>query len=350
MTPGLAGTGSPTPGRGSRSPADPAFLDQTAIAGAQLTWTWRELELERGHSDFSEVRTQLEQLARHGKRPWVQLADVTFSERPPVSDCLLDDPVLRGGSDLLPHRAGHQQDSLPLILGLVDPPPAAFLEREVVRGAQQRAAREIPAVPSWGPTTSRSGTTPCTTTPPVCWSRDAGSLRPSWACHDRWVLPWGMSPLEEPVMLSLTRRALLGCALLAVALPPPARAQRESRTVRIDFDSSRTGATITDSIRGYAFVDYLLGARAGQRLAARMTTSNGANYFNLMAPGEDVVAFFNGSMAENRYTGILTKSGDYTIRVYLMRSAARRNEVGRFRLEVTVVDTGAGGGPAGPGA
>ncbi len=150
-------------------------------------------------------------------------------------------------------------------------------------------------------------------------------------------------------MNALSKHTLFGCVILAVALPSPVRAQRESRTVRIALEPGRTGVILTDSIRGYDLIDYLLRARAGQRLTARMTTGNGANYFNLMAPGEDVVAFFNGSMAENRYAGLLTESGDYTIRVYLMRSAARRNEIGRFRLGVTVVDTGSGGASAGPG-
>ena len=41
-------------------------------------------------------------------------------------------------------------------------------------------------------------------------------------------------------------------------------------------------------------------------------------------------------MSENPYEGTLPATGDYKIRVYLMRSAARRNEVANYRLEMIV--------------
>ena len=52
--------------------------------------------------------------------------------------------------------------------------------------------------------------------------------------------------------------------------------------------------------------------------------------------GETEVAFFNGSVSENQYEGVLPATGDYKIRVYMMRSAARRNEVANYRLEMIV--------------
>ena len=97
------------------------------------------------------------------------------------------------------------------------------------------------------------------------------------------------------------------------------------RTERVQFAAGTTGTTIEGRITGYEIVDYKLGAQAGQRMIATMTTDSGANYFNLMAPGETEVAFFNGSIGENSFDGSLPESGDYTIRVYQMRSAARRN-------------------------
>jgi hypothetical protein len=69
-----------------------------------------------------------------------------------------------------------------------------------------------------------------------------------------------------------------------------------------------------------------------------MATKNGANYFNILEPGETEVAIFVGSSNGNQYEGITSKSGDYKIRVYMMRSAARRNEVAKYRLEVIVTN------------
>jgi hypothetical protein len=43
-------------------------------------------------------------------------------------------------------------------------------------------------------------------------------------------------------------------------------------------------------------------------------------------------------MGENQYQGILPQSGDYKIRVYLMRNAARENEVANYSLEMIVTN------------
>jgi hypothetical protein len=45
-------------------------------------------------------------------------------------------------------------------------------------------------------------------------------------------------------------------------------------------------------------------------------------------------------MDQNQYEGTLPASGDYRIRVYMMRSAARRNEVANYRLEIIISGAG----------
>ena len=86
----------------------------------------------------------------------------------------------------------------------------------------------------------------------------------------------------------------------------------------------------------------LRGRRAtGQSANISLATKHGATYFNILAPGQNEVAFFNGSTSQNQYEGVLPATGDYRIRVYMMRAAARRNEVADYRLEVAI-----GAGPA----
>jgi len=111
---------------------------------------------------------------------------------------------------------------------------------------------------------------------------------------------------------------------------------QDIKTKRIQFEKGRSGSTIEASITGSEIVDYLLNVQEGQVLNVSMATDNAANYFNIMEPEEEYVAIFNGSVNENMFEGILKKSGDYRIRVYLMRSAARRNEKANYRLEVNV--------------
>ena len=134
---------------------------------------------------------------------------------------------------------------------------------------------------------------------------------------------------------TLPRISLLVAGFVVSAVPP-AIAREEIRLERVHFERGANSAIVEGSIRGNEIVDYVLGARKGQSMNVSMATNNGANYFNILAPGENEVALFNGSMSQNQYEGVLPESGDYKIRVYLERSAARRNEVGKYRLEMIV--------------
>jgi len=102
------------------------------------------------------------------------------------------------------------------------------------------------------------------------------------------------------------------------------------------FRPGAHATTVEGRIRGDHTIDYVLRARAGQHANISMASRNGSAYFNLIAPGETDVAFFNGSTSTNQYEGRLPKDGDYKIRVYLMRAAARRNETANFRLEMHI--------------
>lgn len=144
--------------------------------------------------------------------------------------------------------------------------------------------------------------------------------------------------------------ALMVLAALAAA-STATQAADDIRTERVQFAPGATSATVATRITGYETVDYVLGARAGQYANISMATDNGANYFNIIAPGETDVAFFNGSMASggNQYEGVLPATGDYRVRVYLMRSAARRGETANYRLEMIIGADSAAQSPPAPG-
>jgi hypothetical protein len=135
------------------------------------------------------------------------------------------------------------------------------------------------------------------------------------------------SRLPHPIALALA---------LALLAPLPALTQQAPRSVRVQFKPGATSATITGTIKGDETVDYVVGAKQGQSMNVGLATMHGATYFNILAPGETVVAIFIGSSSGNQYEGTLPASGDFKIRVYMMRSAARRNEVANYRLEIII--------------
>jgi hypothetical protein len=130
--------------------------------------------------------------------------------------------------------------------------------------------------------------------------------------------------------------AVLAALLWSVALLPVVQgAHAQDRSERISFASGRTSKTVQDSITGYETVNYRVNVRAGQRLAASLSTDNDSNYFNIWAPGASE-ALYNSSVSGDLADVIVRSTGDYRIQVYLMRNAARRNESADYRLKVEV--------------
>ena len=112
----------------------------------------------------------------------------------------------------------------------------------------------------------------------------------------------------------------------------------EIKKVQVTFDSGASSKTVESSITGREIVDYRLNVKEGQYMNISMATRHGATYFNIMEPGEEYEAIYNASINGNQFEGTAAKSGDYTVRVYMMRSAARRGETADYRLEMIVGD------------
>ena len=142
--------------------------------------------------------------------------------------------------------------------------------------------------------------------------------------------------------------ALVTAIIVGLAAPLPAFAADEIRQETIHFQKGRSGATVSGTLKGYETVDYRLRASAGQTMRVSLRTNNGQNYFNVLPPGSSDEAIFVGSSSGNDFSGTLPATGDYTVRVYLMRAAARRDETANYTLEVGI--TGAASSAAQGGA
>jgi hypothetical protein len=122
---------------------------------------------------------------------------------------------------------------------------------------------------------------------------------------------------------------------LAVVLAAPATASDGIETRTIRFAQGASSATMKGTIAGRQTVDYKLRARAGQTMSVTLDTRHGANYFNVLPPGSNDVAIPD-AIERQTWSGPLPADGEYTVRVYLMRSAARRNESASYTLTVAV--------------
>ena len=79
---------------------DPAFLETKAIQGAQLKYTWRELERGPDGYDFDAVEHDLIFLSSKGKRLFIQVQDTSFDPAiVNVPKYLQTDPQYHGGAE-----------------------------------------------------------------------------------------------------------------------------------------------------------------------------------------------------------------------------------------------------------
>lgn len=84
-----------------------SFLDTSAFEGAQVAYLWRQLEPGKDEYDFSLIREDLAFLSAHKKKLWIQIQDVTFSDRwNPAPKYLINDPQYHGGVD---HQYKYQE-------------------------------------------------------------------------------------------------------------------------------------------------------------------------------------------------------------------------------------------------
>jgi hypothetical protein len=131
----------------------------------------------------------------------------------------------------------------------------------------------------------------------------------------------------------MKRKHLGWVVVVLLVVGGPAHARDEIRRERVQFEAGASGAAIEGAITGYEVVDFILGAGAGQKMTVTMSTEHTACYFNVLPPDSENEAIFIGSVDGGDFEGVLDLDGSWKVRVYMMRSAARRGETARFTIE-----------------
>lgn len=142
---------------------------------------------------------------------------------------------------------------------------------------------------------------------------------------------------------NLKMRKLFSALLLTTLITTPTLfstpALSQVRQERVQFKSGTSGKTLQGQIKGQQTVHYLIRANAGQTMAISLNSDNGGNSFNIFAPGKvpgKDAAMVIGDQNGNVFEGTLPTTGDYLIQVFLVRSAARNNEVANYRLKINI--------------
>lgn len=126
------------------------------------------------------------------------------------------------------------------------------------------------------------------------------------------------------------RRFFLSAVMIFTSL---VSASAQGNPQRIRFVRGHSSTTISGRVAGFDTKDYVVGARAGQEMTLRLKSSNPGAYF--------VIYSINGRATDmnetTEWSERLSESGDYLIRVFMMRSAARRKgAVASYSLSISI--------------
>jgi len=124
-------------------------------------------------------------------------------------------------------------------------------------------------------------------------------------------------------------------AVAACLLPLTAISMEADRRVAVTAQADGKPQVFADTIVEYEAVTYVLPLQEGQTLRAVLASSNAANHFDIYAP-DAAKPFYVGAEAGNSHTLKVRSSGNYIIRVFLLRFAARDGQDARYELELTV--------------
>jgi hypothetical protein len=109
------------------------------------------------------------------------------------------------------------------------------------------------------------------------------------------------------------------------------------KKVSVTLSPDSPKKVIKGTIKGDAYTDYAIYLEEGQLFKATYKGSTNSSSMNIMAPNSEGEAFHIGDRDGNNYSGKITKSGIYTVRVSQMRSAARKGTAVSFSLTLSNV-------------
>lgn len=161
-------------------------------------------------------------------------------------------------------------------------------------------------------------------------------------------------------MIRIVTSIAFALAVLAAGLVGGAASAQtlELRAYRVTFPAGSIGTSIRETVTGPETILYRISARKGQVMQVDLEARSASVVFAVYAPGRGpgdaamATSSTLGTMvpALNRFQGTLSRDGDYTVAVSLVRSAANRGDRVPFTLGLRVTDGAVQlpGGPAVP--
>lgn len=129
-------------------------------------------------------------------------------------------------------------------------------------------------------------------------------------------------------------RRILAAAFIAGTLALFGGEITAQTKTRLRFPAGASSTAVKGTIRGYAYRDYIVRGSAHQTINVKVDSANTYTVFSIFRPGGDNLDRVSQT---DEFSGILPVTGDYVIRVGMMRAGARRpGAVSNFTLKVSI--------------
>ena len=131
----------------------------------------------------------------------------------------------------------------------------------------------------------------------------------------------------------MIRSIFIAAVSIAVLIVLAGESSAQVKT-RIKFPAGTSSTAVKGTIRGYAYRDYIVRANADQTITASVSSANTYTILTIFRPDGDNL---DGAAQMDEFSGTLPVTGDYVIRVGMMRAGARRpGAVSNFTLKVSI--------------
>lgn len=130
----------------------------------------------------------------------------------------------------------------------------------------------------------------------------------------------------------MIRKLPLSLFLITALLFFPSNISAQTK-VRVRFARGENSSIVKGKISGYKYIDYIVNAQSGQKMAVSLNSAN---------PGCSFVVFYSDmknvedATSVTDFTRDVDTTDNYIVRVALSRNAARRKETADFALRITV--------------
>ncbi len=137
-----------------------------------------------------------------------------------------------------------------------------------------------------------------------------------------------MSPATRRIIFCLMLCTLASTGLL---VPNAVYAQNAFHRIHVGFKAEAPELVFSEYIGGFEYVEYVLPLKLGESIELSLSTDNLSNCFDIYAPGADK-PFFAGGEGGNQHRFTAKVDGEFIVKVYLLRLAARDYQSASYTL------------------